>query len=71
MALGHDFRRVLELVTGDDVHRQSSARRITQDQPETSQQMSVCLLSRRLAWWTIALTLLRAPRVLFAGLRIW
>ena len=40
MALGHDFRRVLELVTGDEVHRQPSARRIIQDQPETCQQMT-------------------------------
>jgi hypothetical protein len=31
-ALGPAFRRVLELVTGDEVHRQSSVARITQDQ---------------------------------------
>ena len=39
-ALGPAFRRVLELVTGDEVHRQSSVARITQDQRETCQQMT-------------------------------
>ena len=39
-AVDHDFRRVLDLVTGDEVHRQPSVARITQDQPETCQQMT-------------------------------
>ena len=39
-ALGPAFRRVLELVTEDEVHRQSSVARITQDQRETCQQMT-------------------------------
>ena len=39
-AVDHDFRRVLDLVTGDEVHRQPSVARITQEQPETCQQMT-------------------------------
>jgi len=39
-ALGPAFRPVLALVTGDEVHPQSSVARITQDQPECCQQMT-------------------------------